>query len=319
MLNSRIQFDAAVALAMRHNFDADESIFFARELEAVKSQTFDIKYPLLKARQFIPVSNEAGPGAESITYRQFSQVGMAKLIANYADDLPRADVAAKEFISPIKSIGMSYGWNLQEVRAAAMTGKPLNARRAQAALRGHLARENKIAWFGDTICNLPGFLSNPNIIAVVLPNDGAGASTTLASKTPDQQVRDLNSMATAVHDTSKGVESPDTLLMPITQFNLIFTTRLPASDMSVGRWFLDNSPHISNVDWLNELDGTGAGGTDSLLAYRRSPSHLTLEIPQDFEELPVQERNLEFVVPTHHRVGGVIIPYPLSISKADGA
>jgi len=31
-----------------------------------------------------------------------------------------------------------------------------------------------------------------------------------------------------------------------------------------------------------------------------------------FEQLPVQERGLEYVVPCHSRIGGVIIYYPLS-------
>jgi len=323
MLRSKQDHDAAVALYMKHaatgtRRDADEAIFFARELEHVKSQTFDIKFPMLKHRSLLPVDFSAGPAAETITYRQFTQLGVAQLIAHYADDLKRADVNAKEFVAKVKSLAMSYGWNLQEVRAAAMTGKPLNARRASAARRGHMIKENDVAWFGDADAELQGFLTNPNIITVVLPADGVGAQTTLASKTPDQKVRDLNSMATAVHDTSKGVESPDTLLLPIEQFNLIFTDRLPASDISVGRWFLDNSPHIKQIDWLNELDGTGAGGTDIMVVYRRSADALTLEIPQEFEQLPVQERNLEFIVPTHSRLGGVLIYYPLSIARADG-
>ena len=129
------------------NYDADESIFFERELEALKSRTYDLKYPELKARSLIPVSFEAGPGAESISYEQYSQVGMAKLIANYADDLPRADVEAKKFNSPVKSLGASYGWNVQEVRAAAMAGKPLTSRKAAAAKRAHLAQENSIVEF----------------------------------------------------------------------------------------------------------------------------------------------------------------------------
>lgn len=304
--------------AARFHMDADESIFFARELEAVKSRTYDIVYPELKHRTLLPVSFDAGPGAESIKYDQYSQAGLAKIIANYGDDLPRADVGAKEFVSVVKSLGASYGWNLQEVRAAAMAGKPLNARKADSARRAHMIAENSVAWFGDADANLPGLISNANINTVVLPADGTGASTTFASKTADQILRDMNSMATTIHSVTKGIESPDTLLLPLAQFNLIFTLRIPDTNISVGRWFLDNSPHIQSVDWLNELDGTGSGGTDLMLAYRRSPDKLTLEIPQDFEQLPVQERNLEFVVPTHSRLGGVIVYYPLSVAKAEG-
>lgn len=304
-----------------NQLDADESIFFEKELEFLKARTFDILFPELKAREMIPVSFEADPGAESITYHQFDQIGLAKLIANYADDLPRADVAAKEFITPVKSLGASYGWNLQEIRAAARAGKSLNERRLTAARRAHMSRENALAWFGDTICGLPGFLDNPNINTVILPADGVGAATTFVSKqgTPDLIIRDMHSMGTTIHSVSKGVESPDTMLLPISQFNLVFTTRVGDGDLTIARFFLNSSPHIQNLDWLpTELSGTGGGGTDVMIAYRRSPDKLSLEIPQDFEQLPVQERNLEFVIPTHQRYGGVLMYYPLSVAKADG-
>lgn len=300
------------------NLDADESIFFARELEFVKTKTFDILFPELKARDLIPVSFEAGPGAESITYQQFNQVGLAKIISNYADDLPRADVAGKEFTSPIKSLATSYGWNLQEIRAAQMAGRPLPQRKANSARRANMTLENSIAWFGDADSGLQGFLSNPNVNTVVLPADGAGASKKFADKTPDQILRDLNSMATAIHSVSNGVEFPDTLLLPITQYNLIFTTpRAANSDKSIGQWFLENSPHINNVDWLTEIKDSGPAGVSQMVAYRRNPDKVTLEIPQDFEQMPVQERGLEFIVPVHQRCGGVIIYYPLSIAIAD--
>ena len=300
------------------NLDANESIFFGRELEHIKARSFDILFPELKARELLPVSFEAGEGAESITYQQFNQVGVAKIIANYADDLPRADVAGKEFNSPIKSLGASYGWNVQEVRSARMAGRPLPIRKLNAARKSILTRENTIAWFGDADSGLQGFLTNPNVNTVVLPADGTGSSKKFADKTPTQMLRDLNSMATTIHAVSKGVEAPDTLLIPLTQYNLIFTTaRSDQSDMTIGEYFLRNSPHINNIEWLNELEGAGSGDTDLMVAYKRDPDKVTFEIPQDFEQFPVQERGLEFVVPVHSRNGGVIIYYPLSVAIAE--
>jgi hypothetical protein len=55
-----------------------------------------------------------------------------------------------------------------------------------------------------------------------------------------------------------------------------------------------------------------------MVAYKKDPDMFTLEIPQMFEQLPVQERNLEYVIPCHARIGGVIIPYPLSLYIMEG-
>ena len=81
---------------------------------------------------------------------------------------------------------------------------------------------------------------------------------------------------------------------------------------------------IKRVDWVNELDAvtpnprTETSSADCMLVFNSSPDKLTLEIPQPFEQFPAQERNLEFVVPCHSRLGGVIIYYPISVNIVDG-
>jgi len=300
------------------NLDEGESIFFARELEHVKSKSYDIKFPFLKARLLFPLDFETNAGAETITYEQYDQVGMAKIISNYADDLPRADVKGKEFTSRVRTIASSYGYNYDEVQAASMAGKPLATRNSNAAKRANMVLENKIAFFGDATHNIQGFLTNANIQEVTLAADGSGSSKTLASKTGDQMVRDIASLFTAVHDVSKGVEVADTLMLPITQFNLIANTRIADINMTVLKFVMENNPHLKEIVWVTELKGAGAGATDKMVAYRRDADALTMEIPSEFKQLPVQEKNLEYVVPTHQRFGGVLIYYPLSVAYADG-
>ena len=46
----------------------DASVFFARELDHVKAQSYDVEYPELTALHLFPQSSEADPGAETITY-----------------------------------------------------------------------------------------------------------------------------------------------------------------------------------------------------------------------------------------------------------
>lgn len=303
--------------------DDGESIFFARQLESVKAKTYDKKYTQLKIRSLLPVSFEAGPGAETIKYEQMDQVGVAKIVANYGTDFPRADVRGKEFRSPIKSLGSSYGYSLQDIRAAKFAGKPLDQRKADAARRAIMQQENTIAYFGDVPNALPGWFSNVNIPTVSLPADGAGSLTTFASKitTPDKIVRDLNSVANNPMSISKGVEVADTLLMPITQYTLCASTpRSTTSDTTILKYFLENNPFVKNADWLVELAFATSPslGSDSMLAYRRDPDAVTLEIPSDFEQLPPQEKGMEFEILCHQRIGGVLIYYPLSMSLAAG-
>src|SRR5579859_3975719 len=99
--------------------DAGETAVIARQLLYIKARTYDVKYPMFKARDFIPVSHEVPTGAETWAYWQWDMYGMAKIIANYAKDFPRADFVKKEFQKAIKSLGSSYGYTVQDMRRIA--------------------------------------------------------------------------------------------------------------------------------------------------------------------------------------------------------
>jgi hypothetical protein len=294
------------------NLDSAQTIFFSRELEAKKAQTYDVIRAPLKAFELIPVSTEAGAGAEVISYEQYDITGIAKIIANYADDLPRADVKGKEFFAPVKSIGNSYGYSLQEIRAAQFAGKSLEQRKANAAARAQREKWNRIAFNGDAASGLPGWLTNSNVPSSPVA-DGDSGDTEWDTKTPTEILKDLNDAVNGIIDLTNGAEQPNTVVLPIKQYTQIATTRQDSgTDTTILEYFLRNSPAITSVEWANELKGAFPGTTDGFIVYDRSPDKLTLEMPQMFEQLPVQERGLEFVVPCHSRIAGVIIYYPLA-------
>lgn len=310
------------------NLDANESAFFARELEFVKAKTFDVKYPNLKAVILIPVSTEAGPGAETITYQQFNQAGIAKIIANYADDLPRADVFGKEFTSNVRGIGASYGYSVQEVRAANMAGRPLTAKKAIAARKANDQAVNRIGWFGDATHGLLGFLNQPNVPAAIVPAGTTSGNVPwigATPKNPAEILQDMNDSVTRIISITLGVENPNTMLLPIDQQRKIATTRLDSgTDTTILEFFLRNNPQIQMVEWVNELKAVsplpsgGGGPADIGITYERSTEVLSFEIPQPFEQFPAQERGLEFLVPVHSRCGGVIVYQPLAIDIFEG-
>ena len=301
------------------HFDADESIFLQRQLDHIKSQSYDVKYAELKARKLIPLSSEADPGATRIFARSYNQFGLAKLISSYADDLPRADVIGEEFSVPVRTLGSSYGYNIDEMESAAYGNVPLEQRRANAARRAIAQEENRLAFFGDADAGLPGFFTNPSVPAVVLPADGTGSSVLWANKTPDQILRDLNLVVNSIAELTLGVETADTLLMPLQAFNFINSTpRSPNSDTTILNYFLQNNPYIQQVEFVNELVDAGASSSRRMVAYRRDPEVLTMEVPKDFHQLELQNRNLEYIIPCRERFAGVFIYYPLAIAYADG-
>jgi len=149
LMKSSIPAALAGIEGVRFDSAEDASVFFARELDYIKSQSYDVEYPEFTALKLFPISSEVNPGAETMTYYSYDKTGMAKIIRNYSTDLPRADVKGKPTSVWIKSVGSSYGYSVQEMRASKMAGKSLDVRKAEAARYSVDFLLNKIAWAGD--------------------------------------------------------------------------------------------------------------------------------------------------------------------------
>lgn len=310
------------------NLDANEGIFFERELEAIKARSYDVQYPELLARRLFPIDSSADTGAEYITYYTWDHVGMAKLIHTYAEDLPDVALTAKKTRREVYGEGVSFSYSLQDVRAARYSNKPLEQRLANAARRQMLSLENKLAWHGNSASgiegtDIPPFINNANTIAVTIA-DGAGGTTDWGSKTPDEIIADLTQMTSSIRDVSNGVESPRRLLLPEDQYTLIATTpRSSTSDTTILNFILGSNPWINEIVPCYELKDAAPvsasyDSEDCAILYDPSPDKLTLEIPQDVEFLPVQEQGLKYKTPVHARTAGVIIYYPKSVAQANG-
>jgi hypothetical protein len=291
-------------------FDDDKDVLFlARELQAIKARTYDIKFAELKAANgaLFPISNEGGNWAESITYRQHDMRGSAKLMANYGDDSPRSDISRKEFSVLVRPIRGSFGYSIQEIRAAQANQTNLTQMKARSAKRSIDQEIQRIALFGDSEHGLNGFITHPDITSYTLPNDGSGSSTKFVDKTPDQVLRDLHAMSAQVNVTSNGVFSADTLLLPLSVYEDIKTRRIQDQPETILNFFLKTATTIRNVEPLNELTVANSQGNltlDTAIMYKRDPEMLTLELPVMFQ--------------VHARIGGMNIPYPLAVIKAEG-
>lgn len=312
------------------HLDANESAFFERQLEHVKAQTYNVKYPELKAASgmVFEIDSSASNGDETITYQQYDQFGMAKIISDYADDLPRADVAGKEFTAKVRSIGSSYGYNVQEVRRAQRAGLPLQTRKSNAARRAVDSKIDRIAWYGDTDHGLYGLLNNPNITSQTAPTGVTTSNVTWIGGSPknsEEILEDMNKIVRDMIDLTKGMESPDTILLPVKQHAKIHQTRLDSgTDTTIAEFFLRNNPTVRRIMMINELKDVVdlpsgvAGPKDVMVALKTSVDTMALEVPQPFEQFDPEQRNLEFVVNCHARCGGLSIYYPLAVSVYEG-
>lgn len=292
------------------NLDANGAVFFQRQLELIKSRTYDVLYADLQARSLFPVNNEGGSGITSITFRTFDKVGMAKIINNYAKDLPRADVAGKETTIPVRELGISFGYTVKEIESSRLTGVPLDQRRADAALRAIEEEVNNIAFNGHADSGLPGFFSNENIPTGTAPNGG------WATATPDQILFDINDTFGDVFEDTQMKERADTLLLSPDKWNLITSTaRSTNSDTTILQYVVNNSPFLNSADDVIPVNEVATG---EMWVYTRRPDKVELQIPSELQFFAPQEQGLEFVVPGMSSIAGINLYYPLSAAHRTG-
>jgi hypothetical protein len=295
------------------DFRMDEAgLFLERQLEYIRPQIFEVAYADIKYPTLLPVTSEAGQGAQTFTYRIMDSTGEFKLIADAADDLPRSDISQVERSINIRSFGGSFGYTVQELRAAQMANIALEQRRAAAVRRAYEEKVEAVAMFGESTVGLAGFFNNSTVDVIAANYWFTG---TTASGTSQEMLELLNYGVSAIINASNMKEQPDTILLAYEDYNKISTTRnSDSSDVTVLEYFLRTNPYIRNVEPINQLDKDNSVlNTNRMVVYKRDPEKVQLHIPQPLELFPPQQRGLGFIVPAHARVGGVALYYPKSV------
>lgn len=306
----------------------DASVFFARELDFVKAKSYDVEYPELTALNHFPMTSEADPGAETVTYYTYDKTGAAKVIQNYSTDLPRADVNGKPSYAQVKSLGDSYGYSAQEMRASRLVGKSLDVRKGESARFQIDNLNNTVAWRGDEESGLMGVLSEGQSIPLYAVGAGAeSGKTKWTEKTADEILADVNGMAKQVARVTKNVERPDTLCVPAEVFMDISTRRIPDTATTVLAFIKEHSPYIKEIISAAELDADSVetnpyadeeNGQGVAFLYTNSERKFSIENPMPFYQYPLQVQGLETIIPCEARTAGVIFYYPFSALIAVG-
>lgn len=314
--------------------DADGGAFFFRELEYIKKKIFEVKYKPLSFRTLFNVTNEAGPGRKYVTIRVYDKTAPAQIITNMSDDLPAADVTARETAVPVYWTGASFRYTLGDIQASRVAGgEPLDARKAKAAFLGIETNLNKLSFYGQdanaAAASVPALFNN-TYIPKSTAADGASGNTAWSTKTPDEIIFDLNNAFANVNNNSFGQFEANTIALPFQQYNYIAATpRSALSDTTILNYFLENNPFIAgpqSVVRVPELTGaatfiggfTGNDTNNVMYVYNRDSDNVEMEIPVEYQQEAPQQRNLAFVINCWANVVGLNVYQPLSMAFVAG-
>lgn len=302
--------------------DAGEGAFFQRELELMKPGIYEVAYPMLKASTAMPVSSDKNPAATQISYRMFDLVGVAKLISNYADDLPRADILGKEFFLPVHTLGIACGWTIFEIAAGLETGRPIDKSRLAAAVKLIQTLADKLAWLGDSTVNLIGFTATTSMPNTVVPTYDAvvtwDAKILKGAAGKNAILDDLMLPFTRMSVATKGTESFNACALAPSSYQQIAQTRsTDTSDLTILEFFKKTHPEIEFIT-CPYLETSGTGSAKQMIFFTKDADKFSLEIPQDVTVHEGQFRNLEHIVPITMRYAGLQVRYPLSMDSSYG-
>lgn len=302
----------------RRRLDADETNMLALQLEQMRSRVYEAHYEPVKAREFFPVSNEIDTGADSFAYEETDEVGEMKPIRNLTDDFPSVETKGAKITHGIISLGGEYTYSIQDMRRAAFSGKPLEARKAMAAKRAWDRGLDEMVSLGSSVDGITGVLSRTvgSGAQQIRGTAMTSADWLAASLDPAGMLDDLNQAVKEMVVDSGETQMPTNLLLPTDAFLTASQTKMGDYDSrSVLEAFRAMNPSIQSVDpWLRltTIDGTSGNNARGLL-YKKDPEVVEIMIPQEYEVFPPQVKNLGFKVLCHGRTAGGIVYRPLGL------
>lgn len=302
-------YDAATGLA-----------FLLSQLTYLESKMFEKLYKAITYSTIIPISNEAGEWAESVTYFFMDGAAIAKFVGTKSLNVPIAEIGTEKITVPVELGATGYEYSDEEIRQAIQLQRPLPQLKSNTARRAYEELAQRTAMVGDTTHNLPGFINNTNVTAASVVNPGSG--TEWVNKTPNQILFDINDFMGDIFVDTLQVERADTLLLPTSQWNYIAgTPRSDNSDTTILAWLIANSPYLNSADDIkpiSELAGAGAGSTDRMMAYTKDMDKVVMHVPMPLRFTEPQRKGRGFEVPGEFKLGGVEFRYPGSARYADG-
>lgn len=301
--------------------DEYESIYFKEDLTKVSDIVLVKPHPKYNAMEVIPTRAECDPADEHYSYQVLTRTGVAKVIAEGADDIPTVSVYGEKFYTDIVSTATSFIYTWQDARKARKTGKSLPVEKMKSAKEAMERLLDEIGFFGSykNGNKVTGLLTHPNITT-------QAATDAWTNLTPQEIYDEIVRALDAISDATKETDFANAICLPRKRLTLI-KSKAMYPDSGDPRWkiideLLSNYPEIRFVFQsraLTPFTGRPANPEHSELDgeylavyYKYDPDTLHFEIPLLMEVLPEERTGLKFKVILDGRTGGVINKTPLT-------
>ena len=313
------EFDANVVsshLQMQgvKNDAGDMGIWTAQELHKIRSTAYEKEYPVGSALRVFPVTNELSDTDKTFEYQTFDKVGYAKIIADYTDDLPTVDALMSTEFGKVFRLGNAFLISIDEIKAGQRTGKSLSTRKANAAQNAHDQLVNRLVFKGSKPHGIISVFNHPNITKIVA--DKQWFETETKTKNAEDAYNDLTNAIEALETQTDGQHRATHILIP-PSVRKVLMVRMPETTESYLQYFEKQNSGIV-IESIAELEDIDGAGNKGVLVYEKDPMNMSIELPELFNMLPAQPKDLHFKVPCTSKCTGLTIFRPLTIVLITG-
>lgn len=286
-------------------------IWTAQELHKIKSQAYEKEYPAGSALKVFPVTNELSDTDKTFEYQTFDKVGYAKIIADYTDDLPTVDALMTSEFGKVFRLGNAFLISIDEIKAGQRTGKSLSTRKSNACQLAHDHLVNKLVFKGSKPHKILSVFDHPNLTKIVSQKwlDGE-------TKKPETAQAELEKAIEMLETQTNGMHRATRILIP-PSMRKVLSVRMPETTMSYLDYFKEQNGGIT-IESISELEDYNGQGAKAVLVYEKDPMNMSIEIPEAFNMLPAQPKDLHFKVPCTSKCTGLTIYRPLTLVLITG-
>lgn len=266
---------------------ASGGAFLVSELE--KRDTL-IRKPLTRFTYPRDIEIEVGGGwadytsAMSVAYGITGGAGTSPITAGGSNAIPIVQASLDKGLFKAHTFAAALRVMFQDMQRANFVGRSLDQMLSEGVRLAYDKHMDQNVYVGFNEYGTTGLINNPD---VVVTNAAAGAATTTtwATKTADEILKDINDALTAAWAAGEyDLDAiPNHILLPFEQYNYIATTKVTElADKTILKYLLENNVAALNGEELFIggavwCKGAGTSNTDRMVVYNNKKRFTKLD------------------------------------------
>lgn len=212
--------------------------------------------------------------AMSVAYGITGGAGASPIQAGGSNGIPIVQASLDKGTFKAHTFAAALRVMFQDMQRANFVGRSLDQMLTDGVRLAYDKHLDQNVYIGISEYSSTGLINDANV-TVTTAATGAASSTTWASKTPKEILKDINDAITACWAAAEYDESamPNHIIMPYEQYNYILTTMVTdLAETSILDYVMKNNAAVKNgkqlfIGGCRWLDGAGTSGADRMIVY----------------------------------------------------